>query len=70
MQEMKDMPMIKRSSFLRPRRRRDGEGQVVEGVVFGAWKVAYRDDEFDVIFATVSLLAGRRHVDAWEVRRS
>lgn len=54
-QEIKDLPMIKRMQFIQPRRRRDGEGVAVEGVVFAGWKVAWRDDEYDVIVATVRL---------------
>lgn len=57
-QELKGLAMIKRTLFVRPRRRRDGEGTAVEGVVFGGWKVAWRDHEFDVIVGTVSPARG------------
>jgi hypothetical protein len=51
--ELPDIKQIKRTFFLRPRRRRDGDGTAVETSVFGGWQVAWRDAEYDVIMATV-----------------
>nr|XP_031861387.1 uncharacterized protein CI109_002991 [Kwoniella shandongensis]KAA5528459.1 hypothetical protein CI109_002991 [Kwoniella shandongensis] len=50
--ELDEIESIKRTVFVKPSRRRDGDGWVGDRVVFGGWEVAWGDEEFKVIVAT------------------
>ncbi|KAK8844174.1 hypothetical protein IAR55_006968 [Kwoniella newhampshirensis] len=63
--ELDDIESIKRAVFVKPLRRRNGDGIVGDRVVFGGWEVAWGDQEFKVIVATWP--EGYMQITQWHV---
>ncbi|WVQ99151.1 hypothetical protein IAU59_006283 [Kwoniella sp. CBS 9459] len=63
--EDKDIQSLKREIYLKPLRRREGAGVVVDNVVFGGWDVAWKEHDFKVIVATWA--ESFRQVTQWHI---
>ncbi|WVQ61885.1 uncharacterized protein L199_000018 [Kwoniella botswanensis] len=63
--EIDDLEPIKRVVFVKPSRRREGEGTVAARAVFGGWEVAWKNKEFKVIVATWA--EAYRQVTQWHI---
>ena len=53
--QMDDVEILKRTVYINSPRRRDGDGKVVDMILFAGYEIAWGDKEFTAIVATVSL---------------